>query len=242
MKLFPAACIDNFYDNPDDVRNLALSLPFDHELNGTGIWSGEQTRPLNELCPEFFSQFSEKFFSLYYDFVSSGRVEWIIDSRFYKVYPFDNDPSNIKNVGWVHSDHNAILAGIIYLNKTETSDNGTALYDIKPNQGYENKIKLLEIQQHELFKNSKGVLPKDFDEDSYKRAVLENNNMFVETARFANKYNRLVTYDGTQYHAATNTYIPNEPFRLAQVIFVRSLRAPGAPLERVRRVPTIIPD
>jgi hypothetical protein len=240
MIFFPTLCVDNFYDNPDSVREFALSLDYDNEHNGSGLWSGVQTKPIHLTHPDFFASVSERFFSLYYDFGTSGEVEWNLEIRFNKVYPYDPNPLDFKNQGWVHSDHNALLAGIVYLNDCPTYDSGTALYDIKDNVDYLTTIKQIEKEQHELFKCADGKLPDTFDSKLYHQSLNTNNDMFIETARFSNKYNRLISYDGRQYHAATSTVIPNEPFRLTQLIFVKNLKAPLAPLDRIKRVPVIL--
>jgi hypothetical protein len=238
-KLFPVLCVDNFYNNPDEIREFALSLNYDNPLNSTGYWTGEQTNSLHIDYPDFFASFSKRFFSLYYDFNATGPINWVLETKFNKVYPF----SNQNNLGWIHSDHNAILAGIIYLNKTPVNDQGTALYDL--NDGidyldYVENVKSLEQERYALFKHSSGILPIDFDNESYNQAVTNNNNMFTETTRFKNKYNRLISYPGSQYHAATSTHIPGEPFRLTQLIFVKNLHAPGTPLERSSNVDIIL--
>ena len=49
MKNFPITCYDNFYDNPDQVREFALSL--DH-TKVSGFFPGSRTQPLSTFDKE----------------------------------------------------------------------------------------------------------------------------------------------------------------------------------------------
>ena len=45
-KIFPILCQDDFFDNPDEIREYALSL--DYKSDENGHWPGVRTRPLHK--------------------------------------------------------------------------------------------------------------------------------------------------------------------------------------------------
>ena len=49
-KIFPILCQDDFFDNPDEIREYALSL--DYKSDENGHWPGVRTRPLHEINPK----------------------------------------------------------------------------------------------------------------------------------------------------------------------------------------------
>ena len=54
---FPTLCVDDFYINPEKVRDFALSLEYSKP---EGIYPGERTKYLHEIDKKFFHQFCEK--------------------------------------------------------------------------------------------------------------------------------------------------------------------------------------
>ena len=60
------------------------------------------------------------------------------------------------------------------------------------------------------------------DIDKYEKALKENNDMFFETTRFNNVYNRMLIYDGRQPHRANSFYHEGEE-RLSLIYFIHNL-------------------
>jgi hypothetical protein len=218
---FPAICVDNFYKNPDKVREFALNLSYDSVENLSGTYPGKRTELLHIIEPEFFNKFCKKLFSIYYDFLSP--IEWKVSTSFQLIYPMGNDQHDIKNVGWVHADTDTLFAGIIYLTPEINPNCGTSIF---------NPIKDIDINLFKSLNEKKIAFYSEGDEEEYDKALTMNNSFFNETIRFDNVYNRLVSFDGNCFHKANNFYSENQP-RLTQTFFVRTLTSNSKlPLER----------
>lgn len=179
--IWPTLCVDNFFNEPDKVVEFANSCKFSKE--GISNYPGTRTEPLHLIDPGFFEWSCKKILSLLYpNEILKGNISWRASQHFQKV------PNNLKADGWVHRDPNEFTA-IIYLSKYKNC--GTSIYTPKNIYG---NIKGTETK-HEFFKNG---LNKDI-------AIKEKNNnneQFEESISFDSVYNRLILFDGQQYHAA----------------------------------------
>lgn len=215
---FPTICVDNFFDNPEKIKNFALSL--DYEKSTDGIWPGKRTKTLNQISPNYFSLFCEKLFSLFFNLNDS--ISWKVSTYFQII-----EPQQYKNLnqGWVHADR-CILSGIIYLNPTISKNCGTSIYRQKVNFTREinSDIKV------EMFKDFKGE-----NVDLYQEKLYDNNNLFEETINFSNVYNRLIAYNGHLYHAV-NQFSDDSVDRLTQVFFVEEIHSTYFPIPASRQI------
>ena len=59
MSLIPTSCVDDFYNDPHKVRDLALSLDYSNE---DGNYPGVRSKSLHEIDPYFFDNFCKKIF------------------------------------------------------------------------------------------------------------------------------------------------------------------------------------
>lgn len=217
MIKFPTNIIDNFYNEPDKVREFALQQGY---LNSPGNYPGKRTKELHELNKKLFQEFCEKLFSIYYDL---NNLEWNVSTSFWKVSTIDNDPSSPKNMGWIHED-GCLFAGVVYLSPGLNKNLGTTIY--KKIKNYDN---INVSAMHKFY--SKGI-DEGFDE-----AIVNNNNRFEETTKICNQYNRLISFDGTVPHSPSHYYMENE-VRINQVFFVHNIKHPSySPLQRVRNIP-----
>jgi hypothetical protein len=121
------------------------------------------------------------------------------------------------------------MAGVVYLNEEYNINAGTSLFKLKPNVKNEN---------HEDFDNWHNLKNEFYrgntiDLELYKSYLKQNHDMFYETARFNNIYNRMICYNFDEYHRA-NSFYGEEP-RLTLVFFLNNFTANNAPLERLRR-------
>jgi hypothetical protein len=218
---YPTTVVDDFYKNPDDVVKFALSLEYFSAQNGE--FPGKRTKPLFDIDPIFHQLVSNKFISLFYDF-SLAPANWVVQTQFQIIYPFNDNIDDTLNKAWIHKDHNTILAGIIYLNPVSIPDSGTSIYSLKPNS-----IPNLEVQERKkLYKNAE-------IDDNYLNELNRHTSCFTEVLRVNNIYNRLAAYDGLTWHGATNHHTGND-YRLSQVINVVELNTESvAPLTRLNQ-------
>lgn len=71
--------------------------------------------------------------------------------------------------------------------------------------------------------------------DYYQSKIDENNEQFEETVNFKNVYNRLISYDASQYHAVNNLCDENVE-RLTQVFFVHNVFSNYFPIPSSKKI------
>jgi hypothetical protein len=242
-KLYPTIVVDNFLENPDYVRERALKLQF---LPTDGTWPGKRTLSLNDCDPELFDYVSKKFFSVHYDFLN--KVEWTLTVMFQLIEPFADDKQNSLNHGWIHTDNNKLLAGILYLTPDADPDTGTSLFKPKSNEIEDELLKDAQNERLDFYKNDKKLYSsykqdakedlyndKKIDPEYYTKRLNEFNSNFIETIHIKNIYNRLISFDANEWHAANN-FQTGTGSRLTLVYFVDSINSVSMPaLERIRQ-------
>jgi hypothetical protein len=214
---FPCLILDDFYDDPDEIRKFALEQDYFEADNGQ--YPGKRTKPLDIINPKLFNSFCSKFFSLYYDF-KLQRVNWSVDSYFQLIDPYAEDK---LNQGWTHVDYNSVVSGVIYLNIKADENSGTVICHLKEDElfDYEQKSK------HEFNLGQMQNL------NEYVSALEKNNLKFNETLVCKNRYNRIVSFDGNNFHRVQN-YNTKHESRLTQVFFVNGLQVSNSPIGRLR--------
>lgn len=219
---FPTLCVDEFYKNPDEIREYALSLEYE---TGHGHYPGVRTKPLSEINPKFFSECTQKLFSLFFDF-NYQCANWNVTTCFQKIYPYSDDPNDVLNNGWFHTDGDALAAAVIYLNPISNPEAGTSF-----------GIPTTEINtdfsvRNELYKNDN---LSDIDENLYRSTLIELNSNFVPILEVKNVYNRLIFYDSFYWHRETNFYASSKEPRLTQVFFIEFLDNENLPIKRMNQ-------
>ena len=200
---YPISIFDHYYNDPDAIREYALSLEY---TKITGFFPGYRTECLSTISKEFWELSYQKFLP---DNINPD--EYTILSQFQKVYRFSNDPEDPVNLGWIHKDTGADLAAVLYLDPDPISDNGTSFYV---------KSRPLPPSKSISMDNLPECLNNYDVDDEFRELVVNNNSQFNLTAEVKNSYNRLLCYDGKQFHGASNYYMKNEEdFRLTQVFF-----------------------
>jgi hypothetical protein len=96
-----------------------------------------------------------------------------------------------------------------------TSSTGTSEKIIMPGEEKE-------LQQELKFDH---YLGKEIDEKEYELQKRNNNDKFVETVRINNVYNRLILFEGGEYHGVPTFYSDESEERLTQVFFVNALNS-----------------
>lgn len=206
MKKFPTLCIDNFYDDPNSVREFALQQSYDKDPEGR--WPGKRTDLLDKINKPLFDDFCKKLFSYYFDY-SRTSITWQVYTGFQLIDRLSDDPNSMKNHGWIHKDKETVLAGIIYLTPEIETNCGTSLHEL--------------VDESKLCKDkTKQMYYKDGIDKNYDQVLKDHNSCFKEKRRFENVYNRLVAYDASEYHKA-DSYFTKENPRLTQVFFVHEI-------------------
>ena len=208
MNLYPVTVIENFYENPDAIRKFALAqeYTFCHErANLEYVYPGSRTKDLFDIDSSLYEKICKKLISVFHN-TEHDYMRWAVSTNFQSV-------TKEYNQGVIHTDHNTIFAGVLYLSPNAPLNTGTS-----------------------LFKKS-----KTFDEKKYQQALDTNDarfrageiemdtdyhSMFDEIVRVNNVYNTLIIYEGRHYHAANQFYGKTlEDSRLAQVFFINKIDA-----------------
>lgn len=92
--MFKTKIVDNFYDTPSLVRNLAISQNF-HKRPGD--YPGLRTLPINRIDRDFYISFVCKLLPLYFD-LETQNIEWDVVTLFQWA-----DKKFVT--GWVHQDN-----------------------------------------------------------------------------------------------------------------------------------------
>ena len=102
-----------------------------------------------------------------------------------------------NGVGIIHLDttHGALAAGVIYLNQDIDRDTGTSFYKLTDPD--------YKIKQHE-FLDPIARYHAGEHVDGLDNICEKHYNMFEETMRVQNQYNRLLFYSGDEWHTATS--------------------------------------
>jgi hypothetical protein len=211
---FPTTIVDNFYKEPDKIREFALKQDF---LDSPGNYPGKRTKFLHELNIHLFTGFCSKLFSFFYP---SNDIKWIVHTSFWKVSTLDPNPLSPKNIGWIHED-GCLAAGVVYLTPGFNNKLGTTVYkQIKEKELIDGK------SMHKFYSSN---IDDNFDDN-----ITKSNSSFEETTKISNQYNRLICFDGTVPHSPSHYYMGNET-RLVQVFFVRDIESStSSPLQRIK--------
>ena len=186
MILFPTLVVDDFLEDPDYVLCLATNAEYNDpgHTNYPGVASKNK---IHELDQELFDAILQKIFGYYWDL--NNPVKFRVDMEFQKIEK--------NGIGIIHLDttHGALAAGVIYLNQDIDRDTGTSFYKLTDPD--------YKIKQHE-FLDPIARYHAGEHVDGLDNICEKHYNMFEETMRVQNQYNRLVTYDSNVWHTATS--------------------------------------
>jgi len=246
-KFWPVS-LDNFFDNPDEIRELGLRMMKSAKKPKDNIVPGYRSEELYKRDEGLSLRIIEKLLSCYFN-LDLETVFWdYYDIRFQLISSFDKDKNNIKNKGWIHRDgidprrahhpnyittpRHVELAGLIYLTPDIEPDTGTSLFNMKKDQTLKLADSTVKIrQQINLSQQSGDPINEEEVEEMWKK----QRSCFIEKIRFENIYNRLIMYDTQEFHAA-NSYYTSKDNRLVLGFFIDGIKANKWPLERVRNI------
>lgn len=183
--IWPSLCVDNFLNEPEKIVEFSKTLKYNNDTRGW--WPGLRSQPLHLADYEIYNKLCTKILSLYYP-ENYFSLAYRCDATFQKV------PSTIKYDGWVHTDCMAEFTAIVYLSNHKNC--GTSIYKSKKLGAniINEKIK------HSYFKGEK------IDDKILKKSKQENNSQFYKTIQYESIFNRLITFDGSNFHAAESFY------------------------------------
>mgnify|MGYP003337896917 CR=1 FL=1 len=217
---FPFLCMDNFYEDPDSVRKLALSCKF-HGNNGH--WPGKRTEEISNIDRAFYEKFCSKLLGLFFSL--DNPIQYNIETTFQKIEQMDPDPTSPNNVGWIHADGDQyILAGVIYLSPNCIPENGTSIFKVR-------NPKTITHSDSKLDYYLKG------ENNNHEKELLGHNSSFTESIRFNSVYNRLIVFPADAYHGVNSFNNPSGEPRLTQVFFMRKCETKELPpIQRSRNI------
>ena len=204
---FPVSIIDNFYNDPDTVREFALKQEYFGDEDGT--YPGKRTACLSEINPDLYQETCERLLKTYYEFLYP--IRWYITSQFHLVESLSPDQDSVLNRGWVHTD-GGISSSIIYLNNEESTWGGTDIYKPISND--------IDDSYHEARRDfyGKGIIAEDY-RHQYNRHIRQ----YKKTVSVTNEYNRCISFSAKQHHAPASFYSTTP--RLTQLIFIDKIEA-----------------
>ena len=222
MNLYPVTVINNFYDNPDAIRQFALAqkYKFRHEEEDLDyVYPGCRTQDLLNLDSKLQAIVLKKLISIFH-IAEHDVMRWVISSSFQSV-------SEIYKKGLIHVDNRSIFAGVLYLTPNAPLDAGTSIYRKNATFSKEKYRQACDANDAR-FKSGDIVMDTSF------------HSMFDEVIRVNNVYNTLILFEGDDFHAANNFFGTTlEDSRLAQVFFVNRIDANKAnsfPLNRTKAI------
>ena len=192
--LFPTTIIDNFFDNPYDVRKLALSTKF--YPNDDGRWPGARSTGIHNIDKELHSFVANKILSIFYD--TNHVDQYTLELTFQHIIP-SHEKNSPLNRGFIHRDH-VLLGGVIYLDEEYEEGIGTSIYTPKKSwyssSGYNHLSSDVNTLKIEKYK-SKGNYSCSSDEMEMWN---KHRDRFNETIKVQNVFNRCILFDGTSFH------------------------------------------
>tara|TARA_R110000803_G_scaffold64860_1_gene125979 strand:- start:389 stop:1090 length:702 start_codon:yes stop_codon:yes gene_type:complete len=227
--MFPSISIANFFDNPDEVLDLANSLEYFPTPNGS--YPGLRTKPLHITNEVFFNKFCSAVFANFYN--DGSNISYSTNLYFQKIPPFSKDKKNIKNKGWIHNDP-AVLAGLVYLNKEADLDSGTAIYTPKKEHlDFKGVVKHKWVEDSDLKVNL--YMKGQYNKKKYEEHMSLVESKFNKAIQFNNIFNTFICYHGEAFHRAENMNIGTGEDRLTLVFFMDRVTVDGTPVQRVKR-------
>ena len=181
---------DDFYQDPDPVRQYALN----QEFTVYGNYPGQRTHPV------------------FYDSLKNS-IQYLVQHAGGKITQFEEFEYNTafqyttaKDSSWIHSDQTTMWAGVCYLTPNAPLTAGTALYKHKATGLYKAAIKADGSYDSELMDK---IYLDSRDLSKWEMVDIVGN-----------KYNRLVLYRGDLFHSSLDYFGTNQyDGRLFQTFF-----------------------
>jgi len=181
---WPITVIDDFDLNVDCLVDYASQLEYKPGARYPGFRSGH----LHQLHPTLFYKICIK--------TIAALFPESYEKKFYKASSFfQKVPANLVD-GWVHQDTDEQFTSILYLNKNTNA--GTSIYKPIVPHPFMNH----EDKQNYFKKVNNGQKISASERKYFLSKRKENNDQFRKTIEVNSEYNRMIIFDGYQYHAA----------------------------------------
>ena len=161
---------DDFYQDPDGVREFALNQPFDVK----GNYPGQRTKTFHD-----WLGLKEGIQSIVKN--AGGNITYY-ESEYTSNFQYTTE----KDSSWIHADQTTNWAGVLYLTPDAPANGGTGLFRHKET-GWETAPRLKNGNY-----DQKGLDKVNADARNY--------DAWEMTAMTAPIYNRLVLYRGDMFH------------------------------------------
>jgi hypothetical protein len=184
--------IDNFFENPDLVRQTALETPKIADLR---YWKGRRSQMLNE---ETLSAIKTRFEEI------TGVKYSKIQSHF--------QVCDVTDPLVYHCDQQ-VWAGAVYLTPNAPVTCGTSLWRSKRNGIWR------KISEEDCQRNNKTY--REMEQETFGNGALLDKNCWEEIDRIGNVYNRCVLWRGDLVHSCSGYFgHSDETRRLFQLFFL----------------------
>ena len=231
---FPTVVVDGFLSSPNAVREYGLSLDY---FPTPGYYPGQRSKNLIEVNKKFADELLKKVFSLYWEDTSNISCSYC-SFFFQKIPPYSEVETDFRNFGWIHRDsvwERNRLAGVLYLTPGARLESGTSVYRMK--EGLEGSpvdhVAQQKVRDSKdfLFTEKSEFLTED-DLERIKTIQNDWNGCFETITQVNNVYNRVISFDGNEWHAANNYYTGDQE-RLTIVYFIDNVKGATMPKDRV---------
>ena len=223
MLNFPTTIIDDFFENVDDVLNIAYSDKVDWKPAEDGSWPGIRSQKIVDIDSHFFHFYMKKFLNIYYthEDIKEQDISFKSKSYFHRADP--KVPS-----GYIHSDFPVCCTSLIYLTRNADVRAGTSFYTKKDINEYnfngewrENKLKYYSSQ----------ITPEEAEP-----YIKHNNSNFVKDTWVGYKFNRFLNFDSHIWHGVEDYNSNTDEERLTMVTFVDAITVDNKPITRMRQI------
>lgn len=215
---YPTIIVDNFFDNPDEIREFSNKLKWIRSDKIVGYRTLDLGGLINEDAEvkDFFHFIGHKILLLLHPY-NTNEIRYNAELFFQKQIP---GKSHLD--GWVHKDK-AEVSAIIYLNNTDTY--GTNIYKRKKqwNRG-------VSLRTDNYSKKHKGFFDcenKEFDEQEFLDEREKNNKDFDLITNVKGIKNRILLFDSSQYHAMEIPSIEDNSDRLILMMWFNDIQLDG---------------
>tara|TARA_R100001086_G_scaffold129215_1_gene66848 strand:- start:284 stop:949 length:666 start_codon:yes stop_codon:yes gene_type:complete len=218
---WPTLIVDNFFTDPHAV--VKLSKTFKYTRDKENNWPGKRTPPLYEVDNNFFMWSTRKIMALLYPAQIVSKqwppLKWQATQNFQRV-PYNT----YGKEGWIHADVTHEFTVIIFL--SDHPQSGTCLYEGKH---FNAQSKYLEEKQRFY-----GDLKDRSRMEKYRD---KTNAQFRKKVEFFSNFNRLVLFDGANWHSSRNAD-NSKSDRLTLITFFSSVTGEGIryPITQMRRI------
>lgn len=207
MNTIPVTILDNFLDNPDALRNFALTLEYFSSPKGN--YPGKRTICLSNINPTFFNFINKKILNLF--FPDTTQIEFNAFTQFHL-------SKSHQKIGYIHQDSEMQITAIIYLSPFNPyTNNGTSFFNLKKDKFLPSDHVYNDMPDYYLEKNTpnKILLRKEKWEK-------ENFNKVMDVK---DEYNRLLAFDPSIWHANNATPSSSSLDRLTLITFISTINS-----------------